>query len=164
MFEKLPLKALKDIIREYKLTTHVQMSRLVDGKRKAYTKQELASELHKHLELKEDGEIVYKQHMPMTVRHKPEEKKSRSKTTDADKIKAISAKIEALDTEKAKVMDEEISKLIDPTVKGKKKIKKQQEEAFRKVLGYPEIKKYEIEVGQLLQKQKALQDKQAAAE
>tara|TARA_R110000868_G_scaffold23312_1_gene94246 strand:+ start:2406 stop:2675 length:270 start_codon:yes stop_codon:yes gene_type:complete len=88
MFDKLPLKAIKDIIREYKLTTHVKLSRLVDGKRKAYTKQELASELQKHLELKEDGEIVYKQHMPMTVRHKPKEKKPRSKTTDEDKIAA----------------------------------------------------------------------------
>ena len=161
MFEKLPLKALKDIIREYKLTTHVQMSRLVDGKRKSYTKQELASELHKHLELKEDGEIVYKPHMPMTVRYIPEEKQ-KTKTTDQDKIKAISAKIEALDAAKAKEVDQEMAKLIDPKVTGKKKILKQQEDAENKVRGYPHIKQYEIDIGKLFQKRKALQDKISA--
>lgn len=163
MFEKLPLKALKDIIREYKLTTHVQMSRLVEGKRKSYTKQELASELHKHLELKEDGEIVYKPHLSMTVRYKPEEeKKPRTKKTDQDKIKAISEKIEALDTEKAKVMTEEVNKLIDPSITGKREIQKQQDDAFKTVLDYPEIKRFEVDVGKLLQKQKALQDKISA--
>ena len=75
MFDKLLLKAIKDIIREYKLTTHIKMSRLVDGKRKPYTKKELANELHKHLEIMEDGEIKYKQHLPMTVRYKQPEKK-----------------------------------------------------------------------------------------
>ena len=73
MFDKLPIKAIKDIIREYKLTTHINMSRIVDGKRKSYTKKELANELHRHLDIMDDGEIVYKTNkLPMTVRYKPE--------------------------------------------------------------------------------------------
>jgi hypothetical protein len=164
MFDKLPLKALKDIIREYKLTTHIQMARLVDGKRKAYTKQELASELHKHLEIKDDGEIVYKQYPSMTVRYKQEEKKPRTKKTAEDKIKAISEEMKALSAEKRKVIEQEVSKLIDPRVTGKEKIT-QQEDARREVLSYPEIKKYDADIRELFKKQqKALQAIKASEE
>jgi len=93
MFDKLLLKQLKDIIREYKLTTQIKMSRLVDGKRKPYTKKELANELHNYLEIMEDGEIKYKQHLPMTVRYKPEERKTQTKTVIEKPVKNIVKKI-----------------------------------------------------------------------
>ena len=60
MFDKLPLKALKFIISEYKIATKVNTTKMVNGKRKNLTKKELAEELDKHLEIKEDGEIIFK--------------------------------------------------------------------------------------------------------
>ena len=82
MFDKLPLKVLKEIIREYKLTTHIKMSREVDGKRKSYTKKELANELHNHLDIKDDGEIVYKSHPSMNYKYKaPESAPVRAKAS-----------------------------------------------------------------------------------
>jgi hypothetical protein len=59
-FENMTLKEIKTIIKEYKLATKIEMSKKVNGKRKAFTKKELANELHKHLEIREDGEIVFK--------------------------------------------------------------------------------------------------------
>ena len=60
MFENLTLDILKDLIKQYRLSTQIKLSKLIDGKRKTLTKKELANEIHKHLEIREDGEIIYK--------------------------------------------------------------------------------------------------------
>lgn len=80
MFDKLPLKALKSLIKEYKLATKIVLSIMVNGKRKSKTKKDLADELHKHLEIrKSDGEIIMKKHkfgkLPETTPIKKEENK-----------------------------------------------------------------------------------------
>jgi len=62
MFEKLPIKVLKDLIRKYMLTTKIVMSKMINGKRKTKTRKELSDELHKHLEIRADGEIIMKEH------------------------------------------------------------------------------------------------------
>jgi len=61
MFEKLPIKEIKNIIRVYNLKTRIILSKVVAGKRKLKTKAELADELHDHLEIrKSDGRIIHK--------------------------------------------------------------------------------------------------------
>lgn len=110
MFDKLSIKQLKDIIHDYTLTTNIKMSRTVDGKRKRYTKKEIANQLHEHLEITEDGEIIYKQHQPMKVRYdiikpiKKEEKKSIKKKEEeqTDLIKMMNT---------FKDIEEEVKKL-----------------------------------------------------
>lgn len=59
MFEKLPLKVMKAVIKHYNLESKIRMSKMIDGKRKLLTKDELAKELHKHLFITEDGTIRY---------------------------------------------------------------------------------------------------------
>ena len=61
MFEKLPIKEIKHIIRVYNLKTRIILSKVVAGKRKLKTKAELANELHEHLEIrKSDGRIIHR--------------------------------------------------------------------------------------------------------
>lgn len=59
-FSKLPLKAVRYIIKEYKLATKINTTKKVNGKNKALSKKELASELDNHLEISDDGEIIFK--------------------------------------------------------------------------------------------------------
>jgi hypothetical protein len=80
MFDKLPLKALKQLIQEYKLSTTITLTKVIEGKRTTKTKKELAEELHKHLAIREsDGEIIMKKHvfgkLPATTPIKKEKKK-----------------------------------------------------------------------------------------
>jgi len=60
MFDKLPLKVLKSIIRHYNLNNKISMSKVINGERRQLTKKQLADELHKHLEINDRGEITYK--------------------------------------------------------------------------------------------------------
>ena len=88
MFDKLPLKSLKFLIKEYKLATKIVLSKTVDGKRKPKTPKEIADELHKHLEIrKSDGEIIMKEHkfgkMPK------EEVKTLKKVKPVKEVKAV---------------------------------------------------------------------------
>ena len=62
MFDKLPVKSIKELIKQYNLKTHIKLSSVVDGKRKKKTKKELSEELHKHLEILPNGNIVIKKH------------------------------------------------------------------------------------------------------
>jgi len=79
MFEKRDLKFLKELIKDFKLSTQIKLTKVVDGKRKAKTLKELSDELHKHLEIRSDGQIVMKEHkygnitesLPKQVSEKP---------------------------------------------------------------------------------------------
>jgi len=71
MFDKLPLKVLKSLVKTYNLQTKIGLSKIIDGRRKAKTQKELSEELHKHLEIQEDGEIVLKKYINMS-KLKPE--------------------------------------------------------------------------------------------
>jgi ribosomal protein S18 acetylase RimI-like enzyme len=98
MFEKLPLKVLKTIIKSYQLETKIELSKLIDGRRVKLTKSELAKELHKHLEITENGDIKYKEKDFNFPKVKfPEEKvikKSQKKSkTNIDKIKETKPKV-----------------------------------------------------------------------
>jgi len=98
MFEKLPLKVLKNIIKSYQLESKIELSKLIDGRRVKLTKSELAKELHKHLEITENGDIKYKVKEFSFPKVKfPEEKvikKSQKKTkTNIDKVKETKPKV-----------------------------------------------------------------------
>jgi hypothetical protein len=83
MFNKLPLKVLKSIIRHYNLNNKISMSKVINGERRQLTKKQLADELHKHLEINDKGEITYKNKESNFPIAKPEVNKPAPKPTPA---------------------------------------------------------------------------------
>lgn len=138
MFDKLLLKQLKDIIREYKLTTQIKMSRLVDGKRKPYTKKELSNELHNHLEIRDDGEIIYKSHDPMKERYLAPQKKVRIKE---DKGKQKEEVVENVVVAPSKENTDIIDEIKKGIARNEKEIDNKRKDLFdyEKSAYYPEI-------------------------
>jgi hypothetical protein len=67
MFERLTLDGLKQLIKQYKLSTQIKLSKLIDGKRKTLTKKELVAEVSKHLSLDADGTVINK-YRPNTLK------------------------------------------------------------------------------------------------
>ena len=93
MFDKLSVKQLKDIIRTYRLLNKISMvvkreimfpTGAVIIKSFPASKQELIEAMQQHLEITEDGEIVYKQRSSIPVKYKPEEKKKRTKKVEPE--------------------------------------------------------------------------------
>ena len=78
-FKHLTSKQLKQIIKHYNLSHHIPLSKIVDGKRKRLSKDELAEELDKHLIIDNDTirrkEINYMYDMPKIQQKKESNKK-----------------------------------------------------------------------------------------
>jgi hypothetical protein len=85
MFDKLDLMMLKKLIKDFKLSTKLTLTKVVDGKRKARTRKELSDELHKHLEIRSDGEIVMKEHTYGKIEDFNVKKPARAKRTPKPK-------------------------------------------------------------------------------
>lgn len=79
MFDKLGLKFMKGLIKDFKLSTQIKLTKMVDGKRKAKTQKELSEELHKYLEIRSDGQIVMKEQPQEQPQEQPEKKSTAPK-------------------------------------------------------------------------------------
>lgn len=95
MFDKLSVKQLKDIIRTYRLLNKISMvvkrevtypTGVKQIKSFPASKKELIEAMQQHLEITEDGEIVYKQRSSIPVKYKPVERKTRTKKVKAEAI------------------------------------------------------------------------------
>jgi hypothetical protein len=128
-FKSLQKKQIKDIVREYNLKHHIPFSRVVDGKRKPFTKKELCTELEKHLYIdEEDGNKIKKKNENFFIM--PEKKMK------AEHKKLINVLEKAEEKVKDKKVKEELKEEIKEQSKELKKVEKKDKktETFKKEL------------------------------
>jgi hypothetical protein len=109
MFENLSLKELKQIVKKYNLETKIVLSKVVDGKRKGLDKEELAIELHRHLQVKRNGDIIKKDDEFIRPVFVPTIRKKKEKAVKVEKekeiIEEVKNEVEKVNDNKAKVIN-----------------------------------------------------------